>query len=157
MVLGRMLFAMRACIQRVSQAKVVVENETSGEIGRGLLVLLGVAPEDTQEDLTWLAEKIIKLRIFADEEGKMNLSLADIAGEMLVVSQFTLYGDCRKGRRPSFINAAPPEMANQMYEEFVAYVTKQGIETATGIFAADMKVSLTNDGPVTIWIDTADR
>lgn len=108
MVLGRMLFAMRACIQRVSQAKVVVENETSGEIGRGLLVLLGVAPEDTQEDLTWLAEKIIKLRIFADEEGKMNLSLADIAGEMLVVSQFTLYGDCRKGRRPSFINAAPP-------------------------------------------------
>jgi D-aminoacyl-tRNA deacylase len=148
---------MRACIQRVSNARVVVEGEVTGEIGRGLLVLLGVAATDTEAELTWLAGKIVGLRIFDDPEGKMNLSLADIGGGMLVVSQFTLYGDCRKGRRPSFIDAAPPEMAEAMYERFVAHVTKSGIPTATGRFRTMMSVELVNDGPVTIWVDTADK
>jgi len=148
---------MRACIQRVSQARVVVEGEVTGEIGRGLLVLLGVAATDTDAELTWLAEKIAGLRIFDDGEGKMNLSLADVGGGMLVVSQFTLYGDCRKGRRPSFIDAAPPEMAEAMYERFVAQVAKSGIQTATGRFRTMMSVELANDGPVTIWIDTAEK
>lgn len=148
---------MRACIQRVSQARVVVEGEVTGEIGRGLLVLLGVAAADTDAELTWLADKIAGLRIFDDGEGKMNLSLADVGGGMLVVSQFTLYGDCRKGRRPSFIDAAPPEMAEAMYERFVAQVAKSGIPTATGRFRTMMAVELVNDGPVTIWIDTAER
>ena len=148
---------MRACIQRVSQARVVVEGEVTGEIGRGLLVLLGVAASDTDAELTWLADKIAGLRIFDDGEGKMNLSLADVGGGMLVVSQFTLYGDCRKGRRPSFIDAAPPEMAEAMYERFVAQVAKSGIPTATGRFRTMMAVELVNDGPVTIWIDTAER
>jgi D-aminoacyl-tRNA deacylase len=148
---------MRACIQRVSSAKVVVEGEVTGEIGTGLLVLLGVSGIDTEVELHWLAEKIIGLRIFPDEEGKMNRSLAEIGGEMLVVSQFTLYGDCRKGRRPSFVDAAPPEMAEAMYDEFVQAVSEQGVRAATGVFRAHMDVTLTNDGPVTIWIDTADR
>jgi D-tyrosyl-tRNA(Tyr) deacylase len=148
---------MRACIQRVSQARVVVEGEVTGEIGRGLLVLLGVAATDTEAELKWLADKIVGLRIFDDEAGKMNLSLADVAGGMLVVSQFTLYGDCKKGRRPSFIDAAPPEMAEAMYERFVAYVVQGGTPTATGRFRTTMAVELVNDGPVTIWIDTAER
>lgn len=148
---------MRACIQRVSQARVVVEGEVTGEIGRGLLVLLGVAVTDTEAELKWLADKIVGLRIFDDEAGKMNLSLADVAGGMLVVSQFTLYGDCKKGRRPSFIDAAPPEMAEAMYERFVAYVAQGGTPTATGRFRTTMAVELVNDGPVTIWIDTAER
>jgi D-tyrosyl-tRNA(Tyr) deacylase len=148
---------MRACIQRVSRARVVVEGEITGEIGRGFLVLLGVAAKDTNAELKWLAEKIVGLRIFDDEAGKMNLSLADVAGAMLVVSQFTLYGDCKKGRRPSFIDAAPPEMAEQMYERFVAQVGQLGIPTAMGRFRTNMAVELTNDGPVTIWIDTAER
>lgn len=148
---------MRACIQRVSQARVVVEGEVTGEIGRGLLVLLGVAATDTEAELKWLADKIVGLRIFDDEAGKMNLSLADVAGGMLVVSQFTLYGDCKKGRRPSFIDAAPPEMAEAMYERFVAYVAQGGTPTATGRFRTTMAVELVNDGPVTIWIDTAER
>ena len=148
---------MRACIQRVSQAKVEVEEETTGEIGIGLLVLLGVTKTDTAEDLKWLADKVVNLRIFNDNEGKMNRSLVDVGGALLVVSQFTLYGDCRKGRRPSFVDAAPPDQAERMYEDFVRYVAGQGVSTATGKFRADMKVSLTNDGPVTIWIDSTDR
>jgi D-tyrosyl-tRNA(Tyr) deacylase len=148
---------MRACIQRVSKARVIVEGEVTGEIDRGLLVLLGVASSDTDAELTWLADKISGLRIFDDPEGKMNLSLADVGGGMLVVSQFTLYGDCRKGRRPSFIDAAPPEMAEAMYDRFVAHVAKSGIRTATGRFRTMMAVELVNDGPVTIWIDTADK
>ncbi|MCG8451078.1 MAG: D-aminoacyl-tRNA deacylase [Pirellulales bacterium] len=148
---------MRACIQRVSEAQVVVEGETTGEIGAGLLVLLGVTAADTHDDLTWLADKIIHLRIFPDHQGKMNRSLVDVGGAMLVVSQFTLYGDCRKGRRPSFVSAAPPEQAERMYHEFVEYVRGQSVATAMGRFRADMQVTLTNDGPVTIWIDSAER
>ncbi|MEM8943612.1 MAG: D-aminoacyl-tRNA deacylase [Planctomycetota bacterium] len=148
---------MRACIQRVSEARVVVENVTTGEIGVGLLVLLGVAAPDTDAELHWLADKIVNLRIFSDDEGKMNRSLIDVGGAMLVVSQFTLYGDCRKGRRPSFVDAAPPGQAERMYEDFVTYVQGQGVTVETGRFRADMKVSLTNDGPVTMWIDTAER
>lgn len=145
---------MRACIQRVSQARVVVEGDVTGEIGRGLLVLLGVAARDTETELTWLADKIVGLRIFEDDQGKMNRSLAEVGGAMLVVSQFTLYGDCRKGRRPSFVEAAPPEQAERMYDQFVAHVSGQGVSVATGRFRAHMQVELTNDGPVTIWIDT---
>ena len=152
-----MLLPMRACIQRVCQAQVVVDGETTGEIHTGLLVLLGVTSEDTAEELSWLAEKIIHLRIFPDDEGKMNRSLIDVGGAMLIVSQFTLYGDCRKGRRPSFVTAAPPEQAERMYDEFVEYVAGQGVTVATGRFRAEMQVTLTNDGPVTLWIDSEDR
>lgn len=148
---------MRACIQRVSRARVVVEGEVTGAIGRGLLVLLGVAGRDTGNDLSWLADKIVGLRIFEDDQGKMNRSLTEAGGAMLVVSQFTLYGDCRKGRRPSFVDAAPPEQAERMYDEFVAHVRRQGIEVATGRFRAHMEVELVNDGPVTIWIDTEEK
>ena len=145
---------MRACIQRVSRARVLVEGEITGQIKQGLLVLLGVSATDTDVELNWLAEKIVGLRIFEDDAGKMNRSLAEVAGEMLVVSQFTLYGDCRKGRRPSFISAAPPEMAEAMYERFVTRVSQLGIPTETGRFRTHMAVELVNDGPVTIWIDT---
>ncbi len=145
---------MRACIQRVSRARVLVEGEITGQIKQGLLVLLGVSATDTDVELNWLAEKIVGLRIFEDDAGKMNRSLAEVAGEMLVVSQFTLYGDCRKGRRPSFISAAPPEMAEAMYERFVTRVSQLGISTETGRFRAHMDVEMVNDGPVTIWIDT---
>lgn len=145
---------MRACIQRVSRARVVVDGEVTGEIRFGLLVLLGVAQSDTDKQLTWLADKIVGLRIFEDDQGKMNRSLAEVGGKMLVVSQFTLYGDCRKGRRPSFVDAAPPEQAEQMYDQFVEHVVRQGITVATGRFRAHMEVELTNDGPVTIWLDT---
>jgi len=151
-----MLGGMRVCIQRVCEARVVVEGQVTGEIGAGLLVLLGVCKSDTDEDLHWLAKKVANLRIFEDEQGKMNRSLLDVGGAMLVVSQFTLYGDCRKGRRPSFIEAAEPEMAETVYEQFVAEVRKLGIGVETGRFRADMKVSLTNDGPVTLWIDSAE-
>jgi D-tyrosyl-tRNA(Tyr) deacylase len=146
---------MRACIQRVSQAEVTVDDEVIGRIGRGLVVLLGVAHEDGQGQVDWLADKIVGLRIFEDEAGKMNRSLAEVGGAMLVVSQFTLYGDSRKGRRPSFTDAAPPELAEQLYEAFVESVRAQGIEVTTGRFRAHMRVSLVNDGPVTLWIDTA--
>ncbi len=148
---------MRACIQRVTQASVVVSDQTVGQIGSGLLVLLGVGSEDTEKEAAWLAHKIATLRIFEDGAGKMNLSVLDTGGEMLVVSQFTLYGECHKGRRPSFVNAAPPLLANQLYEKFVAHTQELNINTATGIFRTDMQVSLTNDGPVTLWIDTAER
>ncbi len=145
---------MRACVQRVSQAQVTVGQEICGQIGRGLLVLLGVAGDDTPEDARQLAEKIVGLRIFDDQQGKMNLALGDVGGALLVVSQFTLLGDCRKGRRPSFVAAAPPELAEALYERFVAAVIEQGIPVATGKFRQHMRVSLTNDGPVTLLLDS---
>jgi D-tyrosyl-tRNA(Tyr) deacylase len=149
--------AMRACVQRVSSARVRVEGETVGEIGRGFLVLLGVAAGDGPTELRWMVDKVVGLRVFDDGEGKMNLALADVGGELLVVSQFTLLGDCRKGRRPSFIDAAPPEMAERMYEEFVAAARAAGIRVATGKFRTHMEVELVNDGPVTLLLDSADR
>jgi D-tyrosyl-tRNA(Tyr) deacylase len=148
---------MRAVLQRVSRASVTVSGEVVGQIGKGLLVLLGVEPDDTEADVHQLADKTIQLRIFDDAEGKMNLSLAEIGGAMLVVSQFTLLGDCRKGRRPSFIGAAPPELAEKLYETFVAAVGVQGIPVATGRFRAMMEVELVNDGPVTMLLDSRKR
>lgn len=147
---------MRACIQRVSEASVTVGGEVTGSIGRGLLVLLGVGSGDGGAEVEWLAEKLVGLRIFNDDDGKMNRSLADVGGAMLVVSQFTLFGDARKGRRPSFTDAAPPELAERLYDDFVARVRALGIEVATGVFRAHMDVALVNDGPVTLWLDTAD-
>ena len=145
---------MRACVQRVSEARVDVDGQTCGRIGRGLLVLLGVAADDTPDDARQLAGKIVGLRIFDDAEGKMNLGIQEAGGAMLVVSQFTLLGDARKGRRPSFVAAAPPELAEALYRAFVAEVAARGVETATGRFREHMLVSLTNDGPVTILLDT---
>lgn len=145
---------MRAVLQRVRRASVVVDGETVGEIGTGLLVLLGVAPDDKIEHARWLAEKTVGLRIFADDEGKMNRSVADIGGSVLVVSQFTLYGDCSKGKRPSFIKAAPPEIAVPLYESYVNAIKALGIPTATGRFGAMMQVELVNDGPVTLILET---
>lgn len=144
---------MRACVQRVSQAKVDVAGQTVGEIGRGLLVLLGVATDDTEQDARQLATKIAELRIFEDDQGKMNLGLAEVGGAMLVVSQFTLLGDCRKGRRPSFVAAAPPELAERLYELFVNAVRAMGLTVATGRFRQHMQVSLVNDGPVTLILE----
>lgn len=145
---------MRAVVQRVSRAKVTVAGDVTGEIGLGLMVLLGVADDDGQEDASYLAEKLVGLRIFPDEEGKMNRSLVEVGGAMLVVSQFTLFGDCRKGRRPSFIKAARPEQAVDLYKAFVAEVRGRGITVATGRFQAHMDVELVNDGPVTLLIDS---
>ncbi len=148
---------MRACIQRVSSARVAVGGEIVGEIGRGLLVLLGVADVDGDDDLRWIVDKTIGLRIFEDGEGKMNLALEDVGGELLVVSQFTLLGECRKGRRPSFIAAAPPEKAERMYEQFVDAACQRGLRVATGRFRTHMNVQLVNDGPVTIILDSSQR
>jgi D-tyrosyl-tRNA(Tyr) deacylase len=145
---------MRAVIQRVTSAKVTVNHETVGEIAAGLLVLLGVATDDTPQNAIWLADKIAGLRVFGDAEGKMNLDVREVAGAVLVVSQFTLYGDCRKGRRPSFIEAAPPETAVPLYEAFVIALKSHGIRTATGKFGAMMKVELVNDGPVTLIVES---
>lgn len=145
---------MRALIQRVSQAHVTVAGEVTGRIDAGLLVLLGVGKQDGGKEIAWMAEKIVGLRIFEDDAGKMNLSLQDVGGEMLVVSQFTLFGDCKKGKRPSFIDAAPPEFAKQLYEQFVAAIQSRGIQAATGRFREHMEVSLVNDGPVTLWIES---
>ena len=145
---------MRAVLQRVSQARVLVDQEVLGRIGRGLLVLLGVTGTDTDEQARWLADKIVGLRIFNDADGKMNCSLAEVGGGVLVVSQFTLYGDCRKGRRPSFVDAAPPEKAIPLYEAFVNAVRALGVPTATGRFGAMMQVELINDGPVTLIVDS---
>jgi D-aminoacyl-tRNA deacylase len=145
---------MRAVVQRVSQARVVIDQQVVGQIGRGLIVLLGVAKTDSPEQARWLAEKIVTLRIFNDPEGKMNLDVAEVAGQVLVVSQFTLYGDCRKGRRPSFIDAAPPEIAIPLYEEFINGIKALGIPTATGQFGAMMQVELVNDGPVTLIVES---
>ena len=145
---------MRAVLQRVHQARVRVGEEVTGEIGRGLLVLLGVAHGDTPEQARWLAEKIVGLRIFQDDEGKMNRDVSEAGGSVLVVSQFTLYGDCRKGRRPSFIDAAPPETAIPLYEEFIKAVRALGVPVATGRFGAMMDVELVNAGPVTLIVDS---
>jgi D-aminoacyl-tRNA deacylase len=145
---------MRACVQRVSRASVTVEGQIVGEIGRGLLVLLGVAQGDDEKDARYLGEKIVGLRIFEDDAGKMNRSLIDAGGGLLVVSQFTLLGDVRKGRRPSFIDAAPPDEANRLYEVFAAAAASHGLPVATGRFQTHMDVELVNDGPVTLLLDS---
>lgn len=144
---------MKAVIQRVTSANVVVDGETVGEIGHGILVLLGVEKGDDEARADWLAEKICGLRIFSDDEGKMNLSVQEIGGSLLVVSQFTLAGNCAKGRRPSFDTAAPPEEGKRLYEYFTAAARRLGPKVATGIFQADMQVSLVNDGPVTFILE----
>ena len=145
---------MRACVQRVSRASVTVDGQIVGQIGRGMLVLLGITSDDLPDDVAYLAEKTTGLRIFADDEGKMNRSLLETGGQMLVVSQFTLLGDCRKGRRPSFIQAAAPELAERLYQQFVADVQDRGVAVATGRFRAHMDVALVNDGPVTLLLDS---
>ena len=145
---------MRAVVQRVSSSKVTVDGNVTGEIKKGLLVLLGVTHEDTSKDVDYIIDKVLNLRIFEDEDEKMNISLKDVEGELLVVSQFTLYGDCRKGRRPSFSTAARPELATKLYEEFIEKSRKEGIVTQTGQFGAHMMVDLTNDGPVTILLES---
>ena len=145
---------MKAVIQRVSEASVTVNGNVTGSIGKGLLILLGVGQDDTEEDLEILANKIPKFRIFNDEQGKMNLCLTDVGGSLLVVSQFTLFGTWRKGNRPGFTDAAPPDKGEEMYEQFVERMRAQGIQTETGIFGAMMQVDLTNQGPVTFMLDT---
>ena len=145
---------MKAVIQRVSEASVTVGGNVTGRIGKGLLILLGVGQDDTEEDLEILANKIPKFRIFNDEQGKMNLCLTDVGGSLLVVSQFTLFGTWRKGNRPGFTDAAPPDKGEEMYEQFVERMRAQGIQTETGIFGAMMQVDLTNQGPVTFMLDT---
>ncbi|HEX6985761.1 MAG TPA: D-aminoacyl-tRNA deacylase [Planctomycetaceae bacterium] len=145
---------MRAVVQRVSRASVTVGGEVVGAIGRGFLVLLGVTHDDTPADAEYLAEKVVGLRVFEDEAGKMNVSLAETGGACLVVSQFTLYGDCRRGRRPSFVAAAGPEQAERLYEAFVGAVRSRGVPVATGRFREHMDVELVNDGPVTLLLDS---
>ncbi|QQS33279.1 MAG: D-tyrosyl-tRNA(Tyr) deacylase [Acidobacteriota bacterium] len=147
---------MRACLQRVSSARVTVDGSVAGRIGNGLLLLLGVSNDDTRSHADLLLDKTLGLRIFPDGEGKMNLALADVGGELLVVSQFTLFADTSRGRRPSFLAAGSPEHANELYEYFVAAAREQGVSTATGIFGAMMDVELVNSGPVTIILDTDD-
>jgi D-tyrosyl-tRNA(Tyr) deacylase len=144
---------MRAIVQRVSQARVIIDGAVVGQIGKGLLVLLGVTHQDTPEHAQWLADKIAGLRIFPDNEGKMNRDVAEAGGALLVVSQFTLYGDCRKGRRPSFVEAAPPPVAIPLYEAFLNAVRGHGLPTEAGRFGAMMQVELTNDGPVTLILE----
>jgi len=145
---------MRAVVQRVSEASVEVDNKIIGKINNGLLVLLGVGKDDSEEDVKYLAEKIVNLRIFDDKDGKMNLSLLDVNGELLIVSQFTLYGDCRRGRRPSYSDSATPEKAEKLYNLFVDFSKKSGLKVETGRFGTYMKVSLVNDGPVTLLLDS---
>lgn len=145
---------MKAVIQRVSEARVVVDAVTVGEIGAGTLVLLAVEKGDFESDAKWLAKKIVELRMFGDSDDKMNLSLQDTGGSILAISQFTLAGSCEKGRRPSFTSAAPPEEGKRLYEEFIAQVKALGVAVASGIFQADMKVSLVNDGPVTFILES---
>lgn len=145
---------MRAVVQKVAHSKVTVDEEIVGQINQGLLVLLGVTHDDTSKDVDYMVDKITNLRIFEDEEGKMNLSLKDIGGEVLAVSQFTLYGDARRGRRPSFSDAARPEIANPLYEEFIKKIRDLDINVGTGKFGAHMMVDLTNDGPVTILLES---
>jgi D-tyrosyl-tRNA(Tyr) deacylase len=145
---------MRAVVQLVKQSNVTVDQQIVGAIGKGFLILLGVNQDDTEQQATYLADKIANLRVFEDDDGKMNLSLLDTGGSALVVSQFTLYGDCRKGRRPSYSKAAGPEQANSLYEFFIGQLRNKGIEVATGQFQAMMEVSLINDGPITILLDS---
>lgn len=145
---------MRAVVQRVTQGSVEVEQRLVGSIGKGLVVLLGVSEGDTMDDVKYMTDKILNLRVFDDEEGKMNYSLLDIKGELMVVSQFTLYGDCRKGRRPNYMAAARPELADELYKELIKACRAQLIKTETGVFQADMKVNIINDGPVTLIIDS---
>lgn len=145
---------MRAVVQRVKGGTVAVEGKVVSRIGKGLVVFLGVGRDDREADGRYLAEKIVNLRIFEDEAGKMNLSLKEVAGEILAVSQFTLYGDCRQGRRPSFTEAAPPKEAQVLYELFVENCREQGVTVATGVFQTEMLVSMENDGPVTILLDS---
>lgn len=145
---------MRAVVQRVREARVEVEGETVGEIGRGFLVLLGVAKGDTPREAEWMAQKLAGLRLFEDAAGKMNLGLEEVGGGILLVSQFTLLGDCRKGRRPSFTEAAPPEEADRLYQLVAGKLKANGLRVETGVFQAHMQVHLTNDGPVTLLLDT---
>ena len=145
---------MRAVLTRVTSASVTIDGQVVGSIGKGFLILLGVGPEDTEKDCRYLAEKALGLRIFEDEQGKMNLGLDAVGGELLVVSQFTLYGNCRKGRRPSFTDAAPPELGNALYEKFLSICAELGYPPQHGQFGADMKVASVNDGPVTLILDT---
>jgi len=145
---------MRAVVQRVTEARVEVGGQIVGDINAGLLVLLGVSSDDSNEDAEYLVEKTAHLRIFSDDDGKMNLSVTETGGAVLVVSQFTLYGDVRRGRRPSYSDAAPPELANSLYEYFVEQLRLCGLQVETGVFQAMMKVTLTNDGPVTILLDS---
>lgn len=145
---------MRAVVQRVRNGSVTVDGNMVGSIGKGFVVLLGVSEKDTSEDVAYMTDKIVNLRIFEDEDEKMNLSLQDIKGELLVVSQFTLYGDCRKGRRPNFMSAARPEKAEALYKEFVEKCRELGVKTETGTFQASMLVNIENDGPVTVIVDS---
>ena len=145
---------MRAVLTRVKSASVTIDGEVVGKIGQGFLILLGVGPEDTEQKCRYLAEKALGLRVFEDENGKMNLSLADVGGSVLVVSQFTLYGNCRKGRRPSFVEAAGPELGNRLYEQFLQDCADLGFAPQHGRFGADMQVESVNDGPVTLILDT---
>ena len=145
---------MRAVLTRVTAASVTIDGEVVGSIGRGFLILLGVGPNDTEKECRYLAEKMLGLRIFEDENGKMNLGLESVGGEVLVVSQFTLYGNCRKGRRPSFTDAAGPELGEKLYEKFLAICAELGYPPQHGRFGADMKVASVNDGPVTLILDT---
>lgn len=146
---------MRLLLQRVTRAQVTVDGATVGSIGHGLLILVGVGHGDTEETATSLAGKAVDLRIFRDDDGKTNRSLIDLGGEVLAISQFTLFADTRKGRRPSFLNAAAPEVGNELYEKFCAAVEARGVTVARGIFGAEMEVELVNDGPMTIWLDSA--
>ena len=148
---------MRVVIQRVTEAAVSINEEISSKINKGLLILVGIGQDDHTEDIQWLTQKITNLRIFSDDEGKMNLSILDIKGEILLVSQFTLYASTKKGNRPSFIQSAPPTIAIPLYEQFIQSLKETGIAIQTGQFGADMKVSLTNDGPVTIIIDSKNK
>lgn len=145
---------MRAVVQRTTDANVTIDNTIVGAIGHGLVVLLGIHAEDSQTEINWMADKVINLRIFEDDEGKMNLSLKDIGGQMLIISQFTLYGDCRKGRRPGYSSAAPPAIAEPIYQQFVEEIQSRGVTVATGTFQASMQVKLVNDGPVTLMLDS---
>lgn len=148
---------MRVLLQRTTEASVQISGQIHGKINRGLVILVGICGDDTEDDARWLAQKIIQMRIFADSEGKMNLSVQDIEGELLVISQFTLHASTKKGNRPSFIQAARPEQAIPLYEFFIKLLNESDLKVETGVFGADMQVDLTNDGPVTIWMDSKER